>query len=74
MKLMSVREVSDLLKVKPHRIYEMVREGLLPGVRLGRQVRISEDALRRWIQNGGQALPGGWKRESNQGGGYVDTT
>ena len=74
MNLMTIEEASDLLKVKPHRIYEMARGGLLPCVRLGRQVRISEDALRRWIENGGQALPGGWKQESNQGGDNVDTT
>ncbi len=64
MNLMTVDQVAGLLKVSHHRVYEMVREGLLPVVRLGRQVRISEDALENWIAKGGQPLSGGWKRLS----------
>ncbi len=45
------------------RVYELVREGLLPCVRMGRAVAFDPDALERWIADGGSALPGGWKRE-----------
>jgi putative molybdopterin biosynthesis protein len=40
----------------------MGRCGLLPIVRLGRQIRVEEARLMSWIESGGRALPGGWKR------------
>jgi hypothetical protein len=46
--------------------YRKLREGLLPGVRIGRRWYISESALRAFIANGGRALPGGWRREAKQ--------
>jgi hypothetical protein len=42
----------------------MIRRGILPGVRLGRQVRIDPEALAAFIETGGKALPGGWRREA----------
>jgi len=66
MKLAKAKRGAEILNVKEGRFYEMVRTGLLPRgvvVRLGRQVRVDEDALREWVQQGGQALPGGWRRE-----------
>ena len=64
MQLLTVDEVSDLLRVHRGRVYELVRAGGLPVVRLGRQIRVSGEALERWIEQGGQALPGGWRREA----------
>ena len=64
MGLLTVEEVSNLLRVPRARAYELCREGLIPVVHLGRQVRIDEAQLRRWIELGGQALPGGWRRDS----------
>ena len=63
MRLLLVREVAEVLRVPRSRAYELVREGLIPSIRLGRQVRIEESALREWILAGGQGLPGGWRRE-----------
>lgn len=40
MKVLTVREVADLLKVKPQWVYRMLRGGDLPFIRLGRQIRI----------------------------------
>jgi excisionase family DNA binding protein len=68
MRLLRVAEVGELLGVDPQRVYEMIRSKLLPpgvAVRLGRQVRINQAALDEWIRTGGQALPGGWRRESD---------
>lgn len=62
MQLMTIEQVCEVLRVKRARVYELIREGLLPSVRLGRQVRISEDALRAWIKDGGKPLPGGWRK------------
>lgn len=61
MKFFTVEEVAELLRVSRSRVYQLGRERLLPIVRIGRQVRVEEGALRRWIEEGGQALPGGWR-------------
>ena len=47
--LITVKEAADLLKVKPQWVYRMMRSDGLPCIRLGRQVRIEEDSLERWL-------------------------
>lgn len=66
MKLLTVAETAEVLRVDIQRVYEMVRSGLLPrgvAIHLGRQVRINEDRLLEWLQGGGRPLAGGWRRE-----------
>jgi excisionase family DNA binding protein len=56
MRLLTAKEVSQVLQVKPARVYELAREQVIPSVRLGeRQVRFDEAALREWIARGGAA-------------------
>lgn len=62
--LLTVPEVSERLKISEARVRELGRLGLLPVVRLGRQVRVDPERLDAWIAEGGQALPGGWRREA----------
>jgi excisionase family DNA binding protein len=64
MRLLRAEEVAEVLGVAKCRVYDLVRAGLLPAVHLGRQIRIDEEALRNWVRNGGQAWPGGWRREA----------
>ena len=53
-KLLTVKEVGELLDLKPARIYELTRERNIPFVQIGeRQYRYSEQALLNWIENGG---------------------
>ncbi len=53
-KLLTVKEVGEILDLKPARIYELTREKKLPFVQIGeRQYRYSETALTNWIENGG---------------------
>lgn len=53
-KLLTVKEVSEILDLKPARVYELTREKKLPFVQIGeRQYRYSETALVNWIENGG---------------------
>ena len=53
-KLLTVKEVSEILDVKPARVYELTRERKIPFVQIGdRQYRYSEAALLNWIENGG---------------------
>ena len=53
-KLLTVKEVGEILDLKPARIYELTRERKIPFVQIGeRQYRYSETALMIWIENGG---------------------
>ena len=63
-KLLPIPEVAQVLDVPAPRVYDLVRQGILPGVvRLGRQIKVDQDQLWEFIERGGQALPGGWKKE-----------
>jgi excisionase family DNA binding protein len=62
-RLLTIAEVAARLGITPARAYEACRRGLIPSVRIGRQVRVDPDALAKWIAAGGQALPGGWRRD-----------
>ena len=59
---LTTNEVARILKVKLPRVQELVRQGILPHFRLGRQIRISRQQLQHFMERGGQALPGGWRR------------
>lgn len=60
-----VPKVAQLMDVPQDTIYEMARRGGLPGlVRVGRLIRVDSEKLLAWLDGGGQALPGGWKREA----------
>ena len=63
-KLLTVSEVAQYLQVTNARVYELIREGTVQAVRLGRQVRINPAILQTFVDQGGPALPGGWKRQS----------
>ncbi len=53
-KLLTVKEVGEILDLKPARIYELTREKKIPFVQIGeRQYRYSKQALINWIDNGG---------------------
>jgi len=52
MRFLNVREVAEILGVPVGRVYTLVQKGILPHVRLGqRQIRIPEEALRKWAEN-----------------------
>jgi excisionase family DNA binding protein len=59
--LLTAQQVAVLLQVPTARVYQLAREGLIPCVRLGCQVRVSASALNDWIADGGRALPNGWR-------------
>ena len=62
--LYNIREISEILKISEDRAYSLAREKILPSVRLGRTLRFSSKAIADFIENGGQALPGVYKREA----------
>lgn len=54
MKLLTAEEVAQVLRISKYRVYELVRRGLIPSVRLGeRQIRFDESRLLLWIEQGG---------------------
>lgn len=63
-KLLRIPEVARILDVTEDCAYELAREGIIPVVRVGRQIRVHEGQLRQWIASGGQAYPGGWRKQA----------
>ncbi len=61
-RLLKAGTVAEVLDVTEARVYDLCRQNILPHVRIGRQLRISPTQLDEFIQNGGQAMAGGWKR------------
>ncbi len=62
-KLLRLSEVTAILPVTYQRLAELARQGILPTVRLGRQIFVDPDRLAEFITAGGKALPGGWRRD-----------
>lgn len=60
-KLLRVSAVAELLDISDQRAYELIRSGMLPAIRVGRQIRVAPAALAEWIDGGGTPLPGHWR-------------
>ena len=52
-KLLTVEEVAPMLKMSRQALYEAVRRGYVPVVRIGRRIRFDLDALETWLECGG---------------------
>ena len=50
MKLLTVQETAELLKTSRQQIRKMIRSGLIPAVRIGREWRISAEYLDSFLQ------------------------
>ncbi len=48
-RLMTAKQVSELIEVKPSTVYQWVHLGLIPYVKLGKCVRFKKAELFRWI-------------------------
>ncbi|MDQ3743600.1 MAG: helix-turn-helix domain-containing protein [Acidobacteriota bacterium] len=64
MRLLTAKEVALIIQTPVARVYELARLNLLPSVRMGRQVRFNEEALRRWVSGGGTAAGKGLEQEA----------
>jgi excisionase family DNA binding protein len=56
MRLLTAKQVAEILQVALPRVYELARLGSLPCIRIGRQIRFPESKLMEWIEQGGSAL------------------
>jgi excisionase family DNA binding protein len=64
--LIDVSEAASAVGSSTSHFYDLIRQGVIRApvvVRLGRRIKISSPALRNWLMDGGEALPGGWRRE-----------
>jgi excisionase family DNA binding protein len=66
-KLLRIPVVAGIIDTTIQRTYELIRLGILPAVRMGRQVRVDANALEQWIKNGGSVLPGEITEEQKRG-------
>ena len=60
--LLSLKDACKILNVSYARGATLARDGMLPVVRLGRQLRVDPQRFSRFVEEGGKALPGGWRR------------
>jgi excisionase family DNA binding protein len=69
--LMLVNDVAQMLGMNPRQVYYHCRNGNLPHIKLGRQVRFSRNQIERWLDGGGGSLSS--RRSSDEeGGSHVD--
>ncbi|HEY0071287.1 MAG TPA: helix-turn-helix domain-containing protein [Chloroflexia bacterium] len=52
MELLTVEETASILKLSPYTIREMLNQKKLPGIKVGRQWRIREQDLLRFLESG----------------------
>ncbi len=48
-RLMTAKQVSELIEVRPSTVYQWVHLGLIPYVKIGKCVRFKKNELLRWI-------------------------
>ncbi len=47
---LKVPEVAEVLRIARSRAYELVADGKIPSVRIGRSVRVNRRELERWLE------------------------
>jgi excisionase family DNA binding protein len=47
---LTVPEVAQVLRIARSRAYELTANGTVPGVRIGRSVRVNRKELERWLE------------------------
>ncbi len=46
----TIPEVAKYLKLSKSKVYDMVQRGKIPHIRIGKNVRIKEAALKSWLE------------------------
>jgi excisionase family DNA binding protein len=62
---LTVPEAARRLQLSVSGTYALIRSGILPAARIGRTLRISERVLVNFIEAGGRAWPGGWRKTAS---------
>ena len=51
--LLKARDVAEWLDVSEWRVYDLVRQNLIPHAKMGRSIRFQAEAIERWLEAGG---------------------
>ena len=63
-KVFTLDEVADILKVTKRTLYNYVKAGKLPAVKIGKYWRVSEESLRAFISTGTPILEENRRKEN----------
>lgn len=58
--LLRAEEVAQRLSLGRSKVFALMADGTLPVVRIGRAVRVPEQALREWVERKAQEQRGGY--------------
>ena len=47
--ILTVKEISDLLRLHPATVYRLARQGKIPSFRIGSEWRFRRDVIERWM-------------------------
>lgn len=47
--LLTIEDVQNVIQLGRTKVYELIRTGQLPVIRIGRSVRIRREVLERWL-------------------------
>jgi excisionase family DNA binding protein len=50
MKILTVKEVADLIKSRPSTIYSWAEQGIIPSIKLNGLLRFDEGEILQWIE------------------------
>jgi len=54
----SVQETAEAIGLHPNTVYELIKNGRLPAITLGRKILVSKIELQAWLKNGNQPPTG----------------
>ncbi|MHB8992038.1 MAG: helix-turn-helix domain-containing protein [Chloroflexota bacterium] len=49
--LLRVEEAADLLRLSRAKVFQLVMDGSLPSVKIGKSRRVPADSLREWVRS-----------------------
>jgi excisionase family DNA binding protein len=55
--LITANEIARMLNVTKARVYDLARQGIIPSIDMGRNIRFDTEQIESWIRNGGKSLP-----------------
>jgi excisionase family DNA binding protein len=65
--IFTIKELSEHLRVHPTTIYRLLRQGRLPGFRVGSNWRFSREAIEQWERaQAGRSAPGPRRRRQRR--------
>jgi excisionase family DNA binding protein len=64
-RVMTVKELSEYLRVHPSTIYKLLRRGELPGFRIGTDWRFNAEVIDRWCLERNMKAPDGGTSSQN---------